>query len=378
MKLEWRPAPVFAVLGLCAGVALAGAVVASRPELVAFAAPMIAVMAVAARTPPGGEVKIGEPVVNRCFEGEKITIRWEVNGPGEFELMAPTLIVDSLTTREGQIVAELHADRWGNYPLTLVNRSSTALWSATASLPAGTVRVYPYAHPERFQIPIGNLPRRIGTHLTRRPGSGVEFSGIRRFQPGDSMRMVNWVASARRMDLQINERLTERSADVAVIVDDYPEPTGPASEALERCVRGAVSTAQAALRRGDRASLVCLGGRSPRWLSPGSGRRQFYQVIDAVLASDRAHAMNGTLVPRAATPAGAVVVAFSPLLDTQFGLALMDLRRRGHPVLAVDVLDSAPFSDDLDPLIARIWRLERGELYRDLHSSGIEVVRWQP
>ncbi|MCY0611457.1 hypothetical protein OVV29_38680, partial [Klebsiella pneumoniae] len=67
----------------------------------------------------------------------------------------------------------------------------------------------------------------------------------------------------------------------------------------------------------------------------------------------------GTLAPRAAVPAGAVVIAFSTLLDTEFALALIDLRKRGHVVVAVDVLDSCPLQDQLDPLVVRMWALQR-------------------
>jgi hypothetical protein len=42
-------------------------------------------------------------------------------------------------------------------------------------------------------------------------------------------------------------------------------------------------------------------------------------------------------VPRAALPAGALVVVFSPLLDQRFVEALRDMRERGFTMLVVDV-----------------------------------------
>lgn len=378
MKLDWRPAPAFGALATSAGLALAGAVMVGRPALIAFAAPMLAVLLVVARMGRSDDISVaGQGDVTRCFEAEKVTLRWTLTAPSiaEISLEAPHVEVIELSRDDRELTAVVEAKRWGNYSLRLQFKASTGMWTGEGSLNAGTLRVYPYAQPEKLRIPTGELPNRIGTHLTRHAGPGVEFSGIRQFQAGDALRMVNWIVSARRNDLHVNERLSERAADVAVVVDTYPEPPGPASDALERCVRGAVSTAQAALRRGDRAAIVCLGHK-PRWLSPGSGRRQFYQVLDAVLEGESPRSLTGTLVPRAAAPPGAVVVAFSPLLDTQFGLSMVELRRRGHPVLAVDVLSGPPFSDDIDPLLARIWRLERAALYRDLGSAGIEVVRW--
>ena len=94
-------------------------------------------------------------------------------------------------------------------------------------------------------------------------------------------------------------------------------------------------------------------------------------------AGERTLPLEGTLVPRPAVPPGAAVVAFTTLLDTDFALALIDLRKRGRTVAVVDVLAGPPFADDLDPTVARMWRLERRNMYRDLGVLGIDVVGWQ-
>jgi len=168
---------------------------------------------------------------------------------------------------------------------------------------------------------------------------GTEYADIRVWVPGDQLRSVNWPVSARRGRLHVTERLTDRAADVVAVVDTYPQPTGPATESLDRAVRGAVQVVQTALQEGDRAGVVTLG-RPVRWLSPDIGRRQFYRVLDAVLASGDAGTATGTLAPRFAVPPGAVVVAFSTLLDTQFALALIELCRRGHKARKVILANS--------------------------------------
>jgi uncharacterized protein (DUF58 family) len=71
-----------------------------------------------------------------------------------------------------------------------------------------------------------------------------------------------------------------------------------------------------------------------------------------------------------------VVVAFSTLLDTEFALGLIDLRKRGHFVLAVDVLPDAPFEEVTDPLVARMWMLQRSAMYRDMSIIGVDVAPW--
>jgi uncharacterized protein (DUF58 family) len=84
------------------------------------------------------------------------------------------------------------------------------------------------------------------------------------------------------------------------------------------------------------------------------------------------------LAPRAALPSGAIVVGFSTLLDTEFALALIELHRRGHVVVAVDVLQGSPFRAAQDPLVDRMWTLQRSAMYRDMGTVGVDVVAWQP
>lgn len=141
-------------------------------------------------------------------------------------------------------------------------------------------------------------------------------------------------------------------------------------------MRGAAQVAQSALQAGDRTAVVCLG-HSPRWLRPDIGRRQFYRIVDTVLdVGDEHIATSGSLAPHAGVPIGAVVVAFSTMLDTQFALALIDLRKRGHVVVVVDVLRGPPFRDGLDSTLARMWQLERTSMYRDMSTVGVDIVPW--
>jgi len=58
-------------------------------------------------------------------------------------------------------------------------------------------------------------------------------------------------------------------------------------------------------------------------------------------------------------------------------LALIDLRKRGHTVIAVDVLEGAPFSEERDRLVARMWQLQRSFMYRDMSTIGVDVVSWR-
>jgi uncharacterized protein (DUF58 family) len=383
VRLRWRPAPLAKSLITVVAAALAVAVIGSRWQLLVVVAPMIGVLcSVRWQRSVGGIRVSGQPALVRCFESEQAQVSVAATGAPVTLTVTPTAGME-LTVAEG---ATPHrrtvcgsAPRWGRYPVhaAVAATAPGGLLVGVDTVTAGEIYVFPRAAPQPTPLPRTELPDRLGAHLTRHTGPGVEYADVRPYVPGDHLRTVNWPVSARRGRLHVTERLTDRGADVVVVLDAHAQAPGPATEATERTARGAAQVVQTALRNGDRAGIVALGGHRPRWLGVDIGRRQFYRVLDAVLGSgDGFETLTGTLAPRAAVPPGAVVVAFSTLLSTEFALALIELCKRGHAVVAVDVLDGAPFEDDLDPLTGRMWALQRSAMYRDMSTIGIDVVHW--
>lgn len=389
VEFRWRASQLTRAIGTCAGVALAAAVIGARWQLIAFAAPLLGVLCSISWQRPVPKIRVhGKPNSQRCFENEQarltvwLTEESAAAGPAELTVSAvPGMRLDVLDSdaRHAKTVA-VTAQRWGRYPIRarvdVVARGG--LLAGTATVAAADVIVFPLTPPQSTPIPQTELLDRLGAHLTRHIGPGVEYGDIRPYVPGDQLRVVNWPVTARRRQLHVTQRLTDRALDVVVLIDTYRQPAGPATEATERVVRGAAQVVQTALRHGDRAGIVALGGNRPRWLGADIGQRQFYRVLDTVLgAGERFENTTGTLAPRAAVPVGAIVIAFSTLLDTEFALALIDLRKRGHVVLAVDILDGSPFEGQQDALVDRMWALQRSAMYRDMATIGVDIVSWR-
>ncbi len=396
VELRWRASQLTRAIATCAGVALAAAVIGAQWQLIAFAAPLLGVLCSISWQRPVPRIHVhAEPDSQRCFEDEQARVTvWTSTQSGAgsgaesgavaVELTASAVggmqleVLDSDSSQAKTVSAV--APRWGRYPIRarvdVVGRGGLLI--GTATVDAADVIVFPLTPPQPTPIPQTELLDRLGAHLTRQIGPGVEYADIRPYVPGDQLRAVNWPVSARRGQLHVTQRLTDRAADVVVLIDTYRQPAGPATDATERVVRGAAQVVQTALRNGDRAGIVGLGGNRPRWLGADIGQRQFYRVLDTVLGADDGYEKTtGTLAPRAAVPPGAIIIAFSTLLDTEFALALIDLRKRGHVVVAVDVLDSSPFQGDQDPLVVRMWALQRSAMYRDMATVGVDVVAWR-
>ncbi|WP_460355506.1 DUF58 domain-containing protein [Mycobacterium sp. ZZG] len=381
VELHWRASALTRSVATCAAVAIVAALLAGRWELAAFAAPLLGVLCSVGRQRGVPAVTVSaEPAFHRCFEDEPARVQVSAGsddgGPVALTCSVPTgMTIDETDGAD----LTVRATRWGRYPIraTVTVSGRGGLIEGVGAADAAEVCVFPVAPPQSTPIPRTDLLDRLGTHLTRHVGPGVEFADIRPYVPGDQLRTVNWPVSARRGALHVTERLTDRAADVVVLVDTYPQPPGPATTATERTARGAAQVVQSALRYGDRAGLVTLGSRSTRWLGADIGQRQFYRILDTVLgATDTFQTATGTLAPRPAVPTGAIVIAFSTLLDTEFALALIDLRKRGHPVVAVDVLEGSPIEGDHDPLVHRMWSMQRSFMYRDMATVGVDIVGW--
>ncbi len=403
--VHWRPSTLTRRLVLVAAVALGVAVLAHRPDFIAFAAPLLGALAVGTgRRSPSLLLLELEPGTASCFEGEEVRLSLVVRvrpGCDDFDLrLAVPDGLDLLEERTTPVPEGMSGEwlvrtpTWGRFALTvhIAARASAGLLAGTVAVPAIGVRVYPRPESRTGPLRSSVLSERIGAHIARRRGEGVEFAGIRPYVAGDPLRTVNWSASARRGRLHVTERLTERSADVVALIDTYAVQPGAraagfgqqARSALDLAVHGAAQVVQGALRRGDRAGVLALGGRL-RWLGADIGRRQFYRVVDAVLdtypvpgEATTDHPGHTDLVPRGVLAAGAVVVAFTPLLDGRIVLTLNDIRLRGYAVVVIDVLREIPrdVSTPLDPLVARLWLLERGSMHRNLAILGIPVLPW--
>lgn len=387
VELRSRTTELTRMLFICASAALAAALISGRWQLVAFAAPLLGVLCSVGWQRPVARMSVrAGPKTLRCFEGESEKVEVQLDSPvtggsAAVSVTAPegmhTELLDSGDPHRRTVAVS--AERWGRYPLQ-ANVDVVApggLLAASGSADIGEAFVFPLVPPPSTAMPRTEMLDRIGTHLTRHAGPGVEYADIRAYVPGDQLRTVNWSVSARRGTLHVTQRLTDRSLDVVVMVDMSVQPPGPATAATQRAAEGALQVVQSALRSGDRAGVVGLGGRRPRWLGPDIGQRQFYRVLDAVLgAGGDYYDTPGTLAPRPAVPAGAVVIGFSTLLDADFGLAMMDLSRRGHVVVVVDVLESCPLGEDEEPIMARMWALQRAAMYRDMRVVGVEVLSW--
>jgi len=395
-ELSWTATAHYRRLATVALLPLLAAVVLANPGYLVLAAPLVAALALAARRPGyRAQVHLEVPAA-RCVEGEEITlrVRAEPGGPAgslAVRLALPAALQASAGPRDwaqGGASAidrewRITAQRWGRWDgaVVLTVTSTGGLFAGTAVVRLPEITVFPRP-PALTQLALpADLRSRIGDHVDRRPGDGVEFAGIRPLVSGDRLRQINWPVTSRRQALHVNQLAAERAAEIIAVIDTCTDVGAPGESSLDRAVRGAAGIARAYTRAGDRVGVVTLGGLL-RWIPPGTGPVQFFRIAELVLGARGSASFVSpdlTRIPRTVLPPGALVVLFSPLLDDRAIDAAIDLRERGYPLIVTDVLATQPeppARSASGALALRLWQLDRQALRYRLESLGIPVTGW--
>jgi uncharacterized protein (DUF58 family) len=389
----WQAAPRLRRLAAVAVAVVLAALLTRQASLLLLGAPALAAVAATRR---GARPEALDACVtlsqSRCFEGEDVEIVATVSDPVDevtFQIQpgpAVALVEGPVTQvavagqpARARWVLRPHA--WGRYQLAAVAaRCTDGMSQAGITLWPRPVEVFPHPPPSRATLLPADLLRRIGEHTAAVPGAGIEFFGIRGYQPGDRLRDMNWAVTSRLAQPHVNQRAALRAADLVIMIDAFSDVGPPGATTLDVAVRGAAGLATAYLRTGDRVGVVVLGGVL-RWLAPAPGNQQFFRIVEmafgvrfpseAIPDLDR--------VPKTALPPRALVVLFSPLLDRRALTAVTDLRQRGVSLVIVDVLQHEPPAEPRLPmsqLAVRLWRLDRRALRSSLTGLGVPVLSW--
>jgi len=230
--------------------------------------------------------------------------------------------------------------------------------------------------PRRTRIYSGTIPAPQG-------GSGVEFFDIREYQPGDSLRSINWRATARHpQEIYSNEFEQERAADVGLVLDGrFRTNTFHDRSIFEHSVLATAALADALLNAGNRVGMLFYG-RQITWTLPGYGKYQGERILHdlSLLELGESQTFNELYVPRHLFPARSQLVLISPLIAEDYDV-LIGLRRMGYHLLAISpnpvAFEAAGLPQTHAFLLAgRIAQLQRSVLLRRLRGAGIHVVDW--
>ena len=233
----------------------------------------------------------------------------------------------------------------------------------------------------------------LGLRHLRRDGQGSEFTRLRDYAQGDSVRDVDWKATARRSRPVTRVMEAERSQTVLIGVDAGRSMAAYAGDVtkLDHAVNAALFLAFVAVRNGDRVGLVVFADGVKSYLAPAAGRGQYRKIVE-VLYSAKPHltsvdylALFKELSTRLRKRS--LLCLFTDFLDEDQADTMVDpLRRlaRRHVPLCLSIKDSAlarlletppPDAETaFQHAVASELLLEREAVKRRVGQDGVSVV----
>jgi len=405
---RWRPTPAHAraVLG---GVALSGvALVARRPDLLVFAAPLVVVAVWGVLLRPSGAPEVRQVVDQPDLrEGQVTTWRVKVvDRYGAIDDVAvafdPPAWVDQ-RPMEGHFAVSLRDDgdgplnvdirpvRWGRHRLRPPLVVAASAWNSFRFVSQDwamrhDVLVLP--EPALFDAvaPAVHSPGLVGVNRSPRVGIGAEFAVVRPFQPGDRLRRIHWARTLRTGSLHVTSTWADHDRHVVLLVDAF-EDVGESggidgrSSSLDIELRATAAISEHYLRAGDRVAAVTMGARRAHRLPAAVGVRHLRRLLEVLTTIEPATTLTDDgRMPRGIGH-GALVLVLSPLLSPGAIQRLATVADHGLDVIAIDCLP-VDIADEIrgDPYTGLAWRIEllkRERRLRHVRAAGIAVVPWR-
>lgn len=218
----------------------------------------------------------------------------------------------------------------------------------------GSTRVYPdFARIYGGQLQaVENWLSQMGVRQRQRRGLGMEFNQLREFREGDSLRQIDWKATARHRTPIAREYQEETDQQILFMLDcgrRMRSQDGALSH-FDHALNALLLLGHVALRQGDAVGLSTFAGEQDRYLAPVKGQRQLNVLLNSVydLDSTRKNADYSTAARQllARQKRRTLVVLMTNLRDEDEDelLSAVNLLSQQHQVLVVslreEVLDA--------------------------------------
>ncbi|MBT0623824.1 DUF58 domain-containing protein [Pseudomonas fluorescens] len=277
--------------------------------------------------------------------------------------------------------------------------SPIGLWSARQFAEVSdATRVYPdFAHLYGAQLlGVDNWLSQLGVRQRQRRGLGLEFHQLREFREGDSLRQIDWKATARQRTPIAREYQDERDQQIVFMLDCGRRMRSQDGELshFDHALNACLLLSYVALRQGDAVGLSTFASDQPRYLAPVKGSGQLNLLLNAVYDLDTTRrtadyqAAASQLLAR--QKRRALVIVVTNLRDEDDEALLTAVKRisRQHRVLVAslreEVLDDLRQTpvQTLPEALAYCGTVDylntRNELHDRLSAHGLSVLDTPP
>jgi uncharacterized protein (DUF58 family) len=238
--------------------------------------------------------------------------------------------------------------------------SPFGLWSGKRLMPVqDSTRVYPdFARLYGGELlAVDNWLSRLGVRQRQRRGQGQEFHQLREFREGDSLRQIDWKATARQRTPIAREYQDERDQQIMFMLDcgrQMRSQDGDLSH-FDHALNACLLLSHVALRQGDAVGLCTFATDQLRYLAPIKGASQLKVLLNGVYDLDSSQ-----------RPADYPAAA---------GLLLARQKRRALVILVTNLRD-----EDDEDLLASVKRISQQHqvLIVSLREETLDRVRIAP
>ncbi|MBV4452385.1 MULTISPECIES: DUF58 domain-containing protein [Pseudomonas] len=277
--------------------------------------------------------------------------------------------------------------------------SPMGLWSARRLIEVhDATRVYPdFARLYGAQLlGVDNWLSQLGVRQRQRRGLGLEFHQLREFREGDSLRQIDWKATARQRTPIAREYQDERDQQIVFMLDCGRRMRSQDDELshFDHALNACLLLSYVALREGDAVGLCTFAGDQPRYVAPVKGSSQLNLLLNAVYDLDTTRrtadyqAAASQLLARQKRRALVVVVTNLRDEDDEALLTAVERISRQHRVLVaslreevVDQLRQAPVQT-LPEALAYSGTIDylntRNQLHDRLSAHGLSILDTLP
>lgn len=164
--------------------------------------------------------------------------------------------------------------------------SPLGLWSDKRLLDVSdSTRVYPdFARLYGGELlAVDNWLSQLGVRQRQRRGQGLEFHQLREYREGDSLRQIDWKATARQRMPITREYQDERDQQIIFMLDCGRRMRSQDGELshFDHALNACLLLSYVALRQGDSVGLCTFAGETPLYLAPVKGPGQLKTVLNA-------------------------------------------------------------------------------------------------
>lgn len=165
--------------------------------------------------------------------------------------------------------------------------SALRLWTSRRYVPlVDASRVYPdFARLYGGQLlAVDNWLSQLGVRQRQRRGLGLEFHQLREFREGDSLRQIDWKATARQRTPIAREYQDDRDQQIIFMLDCGRRMRSQDGELahFDHALNACLLLSYIALRQGDAVGMSTFAGEQDRYLAPVKGTGQLNRLLNSV------------------------------------------------------------------------------------------------